>query len=81
MDSIMSTLEVDADTDYLFEGFVMVTNGSTNIYLEANLTPLTWVGRNIPSTWVGRSATNGQTIEAFHQRNHSIPTLYILLEN
>ena len=50
----------------------MVTNSSTKIYLEATLsTP----------TQSDRSVTDGQSAMAFHQRNRSIPTLYILLEN
>ena len=37
MDRLISTLEIDANADYLFEGFAMVTNESTKSYLEAAL--------------------------------------------
>ena len=34
MEGLMPTLEIDAGTDYLFEGFTMVTNGYTKSYLK-----------------------------------------------
>ena len=33
MDGLISTLDIYANADYLFEFFSMVTNGSTNSYL------------------------------------------------
>ena len=72
MDGLISTLERYANTDYLFEGFAMVTNGSTKSYLEATLTT---------TTQADRSVTNGQSSEDFHQHNRSIPTSYIPLYN
>ena len=68
----MFTLEIDADTDYLFEGFDMVMNRSINSYLEASLTT---------PTQDNRSVTSGRIAEALYQHNRSIPTSYILLEN
>ena len=72
IDGIIPTLEIDANYDYLYEVFAMVTNGSTKSYLEAALaTP----------TEADRSVTSGRSAEAFHQHNCSIPTSYILLYN
>ena len=47
MDGLMSTLEIDANADYLFEGLTMVTNGSTKSYLEADLATPTQADRNV----------------------------------
>ena len=62
----MYILDIDADDDYLFECFVMVTNGSTKRYLEAALDT---------KTQAGRSVTDCQSTKAFYQSNRSIPTL------
>ena len=72
MDELMSTLEIDADADYLFEGFSMVTNGYTKRYLEAALTT---------PTQSDRSVASGRSVKDFHQHNRSIPTSYILMDN
>ena len=37
VEKLISTLEIDTDADYLFEGSVMVANESTKRYLEAAL--------------------------------------------
>ena len=72
MDGLMSTLVIDADDDYLFVVFDMVTNGFTKSYLEAALTT---------PILADRSITSGQSAEAFHQHNCSKPTFYIILYN
>ena len=65
-------IEIDANADYLFECFAMLTNRSTNIYLEATLTTLTQDESSVTSGW---------NAEYFHQYNRSIPTSYILIDN
>ena len=72
MDGLMSTLGIDANADYLFEVFTMVTNKSTKRYLEAAL---------VTPTWYDRSITNCQSAKDFHQHNRFIPTSYILMDN
>ena len=72
MGRLMSTLEIDANADYLFEVFSVVTNGYTKSYLEAALTTL---------TQADKSVTSGKSAKAFHQQNRSIPTSYIILDN
>ena len=72
MDGLVSTLEIDADDDYIFEGFAIVTNGPNKSYLEAALTTPIQADRGV---------TSGQSAKAFHQHNRSIPTSYILLDN
>ena len=72
MDRLMSTLNIYADADYLFEGFAMVTNGSTQSYLEADLATPTQVYRSVTNRWIAK---------AFYQHNRSILTSYILLDN
>ena len=72
MDKLMSTLEIDSDADYLFEGFAMVTNIFTKSYLEAAFTT---------TTQADRSVTIGRSAKAFHQHNRSIPTSCIILDN
>ena len=72
IDGIIPTLEIDANYDYLFEVFAIVTNGSTKSYLEAALTTPTQSYRNV---------TSGRSAKAFHQNNQSIPTSYFLLDN
>ena len=49
MDGLISTLNIYADADYLFEGFSMVTNVSNKRYLEAELTTLTQAGESVSS--------------------------------
>ena len=68
----MSILEIDGNADNLFEGFAIVTEGSTKIYMEGDLTTL---------TQADRSVTSVQSVEYFHLHNRSISTSYILLEN
>ena len=50
----------------------MVTNRSTKSHLEAALTT---------PTQADRSVNYGQSVKSFHQRNRSIPMLYIILDN
>ena len=64
IDGLISTLDIAADADYLFECFNMVTNGFTKSYLEAASTTLT---QNNSSITIVRSAKD------FHQHNRSIP--------
>ena len=71
VDRLVSILEIYNDADFLFEGFSMVTNGSTKSYLEATLTTLTQPDRNI---------TSGRRSKDLHQQNRSIPMSYILLD-
>ena len=49
MDGLMSTLEIYANADHLFEGFDMVTNRSTNSYLEYTITTPTQADRGVTS--------------------------------
>ena len=72
MDRLMSTLKIEGNDDYLFEGFSIVTNGSTKSYLEATLTT---------KYQSDNSVTSGRSAKAFHQHNCFIHTYYILLEN
>ena len=69
---LISTLDIDDDADYLFEGFANVTNGSNKSHLEAALTT---------PTQADRSVTNGRSAKVFHNHNRSIPLPYILLYN
>ena len=57
MDRIISTLKIDANVNYLFEGFAMVTNRYTNSYQDAALTT-----RNKDE----KSVTYVRSAEAFH---------------
>ena len=67
----------------------MFANISNKSYLEASLNPLTWASGNDTSTRGSRSfansqsakVTNIQSSKAFCQRNRSIPTPYILMDN
>ena len=57
MNRIISTLKIDGNVDYLFEGFAMVTNRYTNSYQDADLTT-----RNKDE----KSVTYVRSAEAFH---------------
>ena len=60
----MSNLEIDANTDYLFGNFAMITNRSNKSYLEAALyTP----------TQSDRSVTDGRSAKAFHKTTVTYP--------
>ena len=72
MDGLISTLNIYADADYLFEGFSMVTNVSNKSYLEAELTTLTQAGESVSSRWIA---------EYFCQQKRSIPASCIILDN
>ena len=72
MDEIMYTLKIEANAKGLFDGFKMITNGSTKSYLESALTT---------PTQADRSVTSGRSAKSFHQQIRSIPTSYIILNN